>query len=346
MVGAARRRLTQAPRPRPWGTLAPVRPDVAPVTVGRMEVTPLAARGQQAAAVDQCPDLLGREVVVGYDATPAADAAVRWAALEAARLRSALTVVCAVDPGSVDGSHVPPPELARIGRELARRGAEVAHRAAPDGIPARVVGALGSAAGELVARSASAALLVVGAPRLRGVAALGSVSFGVTLHARCPVVLVPEGTELSHRYDVGDVVAGVDGSRASRTAVELAAQLAVSRGRRLRVVTAWLPAPVPSATTAGAVRRQQDAVRQDIARQDLSDVLAQVQARHPSLEVTGSAVRGHAVDVLVASARDAGLLVVGSRGHGGFAGLALGSVCHAVVRSARVPVAVVRQGWW
>ena len=326
--------------------MAPVRPDVAPVTVGRMDVTPLAARGQQTTAVDDLPDLTGREVVVGYDATPAADAAVRWAALEAARLHSTLTVVCAVDPGSVDGAHTPPPELARVGRELARRGAEVAHRAAPDGIPPRVVGTVGGPAGELVARSASAALLVVGAPRLRGVAALGSVSFGVTLHARCPVVLVPEGTELSHRYDVVDVVVGVDGSRASRTAVELAAQLALARGRRLRVVTAWLPAPVPSATTAGAVRRQQDAVRQDVARQDVAAVVEHVQRRHPTLEVTGTAVRGHAVDVLVASARDAGLLVVGSRGHGGFAGLALGSVSHAVVRAARVPVAVVRQGWW
>jgi nucleotide-binding universal stress UspA family protein len=323
-----------------------VRPDVAPVTVGRMDVTPLAARGQQTTAVDDLPDLVGREVVVGYDATPAADAAVRWAALEAARLRSTLTVVCAVDPGAVDGGHTELTELARVGRELARRGAEVAHRAAPDGRPARVVGASGSAAGELVARSASAALLVVGAPRLRGVAALGSVSFGVTLHARCPVVLVPEGTELSHRYDVGDVVAGVDGSRASRTALELAAQLALARDRRLRVVTAWLPTPVPRAATAGAVRMQQDAVRQDVARQDVAAAVEHVQRRHPGLQVTGSAVRGHAVDVLVASARDAGLLVVGSRGQGGFAGLALGSVSHAVVRAARVPVAVVRQGWW
>lgn len=323
-----------------------MRPVGAAETVGRMDVTPLAARGQPAAAVDGLPSLVGREVVVGYDATPAAHAAVRWAALEAARLRSVLTVVCAVDPGSVDGAPMPPQELARVGRELARRGAEVAQKAAPDGIPPRVVGTIGGPAGELVARSASAALLVVGAPRLRGVAALGSVSFGVTLHARCPVVLVPEGTELSHGYDVGDVVVGVDGSRASRTAVELAAQLAVARNRRLRVVTAWQPMAAPGSATAAAVGRQQSAVRQDVARHDVAAVVEHVQGRHPGLEVTGTAVRGHAVDVLVASARDAGLLVVGSRGHGGFAGLALGSVCHAVVRSARVPVAVVRQGWW
>lgn len=314
--------------------------------MGRMDGRTLAAHGPLAKAVEELPDLMGREVVVGYDATPAAEAAVRWAAVEAARLGSALTVVCAVDPGSVGGSHTSAPDLVRVGRELARRGAEVAQRTVPDAPPARVVGTIGGAAGELVARSASAALLVVGAPRLRGVAALGSVSFGVTLHARCPVVLVPENSEPRRGADAGDVVAGVDGSRASRAALEIAAQLALARGRRLRVVSAWQPPPRPGPADGCIDGTEQVAVRQESARHDLDTALDHLHHDHPGLQVSGSTVEGPAVQVLVSSARDAGLLVVGSRGHGGFAGLALGSVCHAVVRSARVPVAVVRQGWW
>lgn len=304
------------------------------------------------AGADEQPGLHGREVVVGYDATPAADAAVRWAAVEAARLHSPLTVVCAVDPGSVGGSHTSAPELARVGRELAHRGAEVAHLAAPDSPPARVVGTIGGAAGELVARSAAAALLVVGAPRLRGVAALGSVSFGVTLHARCPVVLVPEAVDRQPGPgSETDVVVGVDGSHGSRAAVETAAQLALARGGHLRVVAAWqvVSARCPALTGVPAGRDEEGAesvMRREAADHDLGRVLDQVRHDHPGLDVSGTAMEGRAVDVLTRCAADAGLLVVGSRGHGGFAGLALGSVCHAVVRSAQVPVAVVRQGWW
>jgi nucleotide-binding universal stress UspA family protein len=309
-----------------------------------MDVTSLAPRGQRSATLGDQPDLTCREVVVGYDATPAADAAVRWAAVEAERLGTVLTVVCAVEVGTGASVHAHAPEAARVGRELARRGAQIAHEAAPGAVAARVVGTVGGAAGELVARSASASLVVVGAPRARGVAALGSVSFGVTLHARCPVVLVPEHAD--PHFASRDVVVGVDGSRSSRSALDLAARLAVAGGGHVRVVTAWQPTgPGPSTLAARDLAALSEA-REEAARHDLAAAVEQVGREHPELEVSGSVLQGPVADVLTDVAADAGLLVVGSRGHGGFAGLALGSVCHAVVRSAQVPVAVVRQGWW
>ncbi|GAB3437514.1 universal stress protein [Phycicoccus ginsengisoli] len=309
-----------------------------------MNVTSLAPRGRRPATLGDEPDLSWGEVVVGYDATPAADAAVRWAAVEAERLGSVLTVVCAVELGAGAGLGARAPEAVRMGRELARRGAQIAHDAAPGAAPARVVGTAGGAAGELVARSASAALVVVGAARARGVAALGSVSFGVTLHARCPVVLVPEHAD--PRLASRDVVVGVDGSRSSRSALDLGARLALAGGGDVRVVTAWQPTgPGPLTATPGDQAFVSQA-REEEARRELAGAVEHVRHEHPDLDVGGSVVQGPVADVLSASAQDAGLLVVGSRGHGGFAGLALGSVCHSVVRTALVPVAVVRQGWW
>jgi nucleotide-binding universal stress UspA family protein len=57
-------------------------------------------------------------------------------------------------------------------------------------------------------------------------------------------------------------------------------------------------------------------------------------------------VQGTADEVLAEASRSAGLVVVGSRGHGGFAGMMLGSVGHSVLRKASSPVAVVRWGSW
>ena len=67
-----------------------------------------------------------------------------------------------------------------------------------------------------------------------------------------------------------------------------------------------------------------------------------VQASHPDLDVAGQAVEGRAGQALAAASADAGIVVVGSRGHGGFTGMLLGSVSHAVLHAARGPVAVIQ----
>jgi nucleotide-binding universal stress UspA family protein len=82
------------------------------------------------------------------------------------------------------------------------------------------------------------------------------------------------------------------------------------------------------------------------AEQVASAALERVRSTHPELSVTASVVQGPADAVLAEASRDAGLVVVGSRGHGGFAGMMLGSVGHGVLRKASSPVAVVRWGSW
>jgi nucleotide-binding universal stress UspA family protein len=97
--------------------------------------------------------------------------------------------------------------------------------------------------------------------------------------------------------------------------------------------------PVPLTAKRADPRATSAGVEADVAR-----AVEALRREHPDLDVSGEAAEGSAVDILVRASRDAGLVVVGSRGHGGFAGMMLGSVSHAVLRGADSPVAVVRRG--
>ena len=288
-----------------------------------------------------------RQVVVGFDGTPESEGAVRWAALRAFALGASLTVLHAVPlPGSGIRLDVlggtPPLEVALRERsaQVAARGARLA-RAVEPGLAVVSVGVVGGAAAELIAHSADAALLVVGRRR-RGhvlVAALGSVSFAVSMHARCPVVVFPAGTTVQPRHSRRPVLVGVDGSSGSMAALDLGAAVAVATGSAVVVVAAWQD---DTGEPWGLDVRTSRA--QDVASERLERAEHHLLAQHPDLEVTGSTVEGDAVDVLVAASPGAGLVVVGSRGEGGFAGMMLGSVSHGVLRAAASPVAVVRRG--
>jgi nucleotide-binding universal stress UspA family protein len=298
-------------------------------------------------------NLAGREVVVGFDGGEPARAAVRWAAREAARLGSPLTIVYAANVPAVTawnpGTAVVLDGLGDVSERVAAEGAALAREVAPD-LRVRSEGLIGGAAGELIGRSGEAGLVVVGRRRRSALAsaALGSVSFAVILHARCPVVVVQEGTEDAAAAPGGPVVVGVDGSRAAQAALELAAELADAWGSALSVVAAWaVPAWEPWTAALGPVAAQ---AAHDDARRGAEVVavaaLDRVRAAHPGTEVSVSVVQGPAEEVLAEASRSASLVVVGSRGHGGFAGMMLGSVGHSVLRKASSPVAVVRWGAW
>jgi nucleotide-binding universal stress UspA family protein len=296
--------------------------------------------------------MAGREVVVGFDGSPTALAALRWASVEALQLGASLRVVYAADvptaPHWPFGSTTGGPDLQALSREVAAQGAELARTAHP-GLVVHSVGAVGGAAAELVAHSADAGLVVVGR-RPRGAiesTVLGSVSFAVSMHARCPVVVVQEGRE-RHPSGVGrTVVVGIDGSRAAQGALELAAQFARAWSAPLHVVSAWqVPVREPWSDLYGGGPDLTE-VRQATAagvRQDVALAVDSLRMQHGDLDLSGEAVEGHAVDVLLSQSGDAGLVVVGSRGHGGFAGMMLGSVSHAVLRGSHSPVVVVRRG--
>ncbi|MFG3437485.1 universal stress protein [Nonomuraea sp. NPDC047897] len=137
------------------------------------------------------------------------------------------------------------------------------------------------------------------------------------------------------------IVVGFDGSASSLQAVTWAGQEAEVRDAPLRVVHAapgWSPAellvPEPAAweTEAKAALRRQ-----------LEQAAVRARAGRPRLQVATEVGTGSPADVLLHAAEGAQLLVVGSRGRGGFAELVLGSVSHRVAGVAPCPVAVIRE---
>ncbi|NSC24849.1 universal stress protein [Streptomyces albus subsp. chlorinus] len=136
----------------------------------------------------------------------------------------------------------------------------------------------------------------------------------------------------------GRVVVGVDGSPHSLRALDRAADEAHRRGAELRVLCGGTP---PRRTAVPETDADRERMRQ--AGKEVADAAAErARARVPGLSVTASGVREPAAEALVRASREADLTVVGSRGHGGFRGLLLGSVSLRLAAHAAGPLMVVR----
>lgn len=138
------------------------------------------------------------------------------------------------------------------------------------------------------------------------------------------------------------IVVGVDGSEVGNNALRFAYEEAQLRGAELHLVHCWDYPYYGTMDMVGLDEKIRESSR--VAAQELLDeLLAKVAADHPdgTVAVTGEIIQGGAGWTLVKHADDADLIVVGSRGRGGFAGLLLGSVSQTVVSHAEVPVVVV-----
>ncbi len=137
----------------------------------------------------------------------------------------------------------------------------------------------------------------------------------------------------------GRIVVGVDGSDHSRCALHFAFEEAHRRGARVDVVHAWnIPTTMATPGYLGPV----DVPPVDEFARDAKELVAQlVASAPPDLEVETITCRGPAARILLDVARGADLLVVGSRGRGGFRGLLLGSTSHQSISHAPCPVVVV-----
>ncbi|MFJ3224957.1 universal stress protein [Streptomyces sp. NPDC086783] len=133
------------------------------------------------------------------------------------------------------------------------------------------------------------------------------------------------------------VTAGLDGSPESRAAAEWAAREARLRRLSLRLVHVRQPEPRPAALPGPESERHWS---ERVSREATEGI----RLRHPGVEVTAELLTGRPADLLVDAARDAELLVLGSRGLGGMAGFLVGSVGLAVVARAEHPVVLVRAG--
>jgi nucleotide-binding universal stress UspA family protein len=135
------------------------------------------------------------------------------------------------------------------------------------------------------------------------------------------------------------IVVGVDGSPPSRTALSWAAAEAADHQADLLVVSVWEPPLIPPMGNPGVGRA---AVTSESAADDLVKVIRDELGDNPPVLVQPRIAEGNPAHVLIESSEGADLLVVGTRGHGGFHGLLLGSVSQHVAAYAKCPVAVVR----
>lgn len=132
------------------------------------------------------------------------------------------------------------------------------------------------------------------------------------------------------------VVAGVDGSEESRQALRWAFRYAQMSDAPVEAVIAW---EIPSGYGWPAIYDDVDFEKQ--ARETLEEAIREVLGENAAA-VTRRVERGHPADVLIAASEHAQLLVVGSRGHGAFAGMLMGSVSRHCVQHAHCPVVVIR----
>ena len=150
----------------------------------------------------------------------------------------------------------------------------------------------------------------------------------------------PDGNAPSQRDDVGMIVVGIDGSEGSARALWFAADEARVRKCPLRIVTSWqIPVPVyaggliaPTVPAADVERTTRDTVAAEAAN---------VMEQHPDVESEIVIRQGSPAAILVEESKGADMLVVGSRGLGGFGGLLLGSVSQQCAHHAVCPVLIV-----
>lgn len=192
----------------------------------------------------------------------------------------------------------------------------------------------------LVEASRRAYLVVVGATRVGSIkrALLGRPALAVAMHASCPAVIFPEEARTGAE---GPVVVAIDGSPGSAQAAERAFWISRTRGAPVRAIATWHVEVVDGYVVTTADTPAWDTVVQRYHSM-VEEVLAPLRAEYPEVEVTIEVIRGVAATVLTQVSQDAGLLVMGSRGRGGFRGMLLGSVSHAVLETATCPVMIVR----
>lgn len=144
--------------------------------------------------------------------------------------------------------------------------------------------------------------------------------------------------------DIKRIVVGVDGSPESLTALRWAYEEATHHSASLTVLTAWHAPTIPMMPPYGSVPPEDyESQPRREALALLERLTADLVPQSPAVDVRTSLEEGsNPAKVLIERSKEADLLVVGSRGHGGFAGMLLGSVSQHVVSHAECPVVVVR----
>ncbi|HAP77919.1 MAG TPA: universal stress protein [Acidimicrobiaceae bacterium] len=284
-------------------------------------------------------------VIVGVDGTEGSIEALRWAAHEAARRGAPLHVMTcaelpvAVEAGMVGAGGVTGSAMDSIVKEQEAINQRAVTLARSFGLNLEVSGetVLGAPGYALVSSSHPDDIVVVGATSHPGrlTDLLGSVATVVVHRAKGPVVVV-HGVD-RRDSDLGRIVVGVDGSEGSDGALEWAIDEALRSGAELVLVHAWT---YPYTAARLGAREPRDDMRLDAMR-TLEACAQRCAEVAPSIRTHSIVSEDTPAKALIDAAMDADLMVVGTRGRGGFAALLLGSVSRTVLQHSPVPVAVI-----
>ncbi|HWD77385.1 MAG TPA: universal stress protein [Kribbella sp.] len=284
-------------------------------------------------------------IVVGYDGSTGSQSALRWATAEAVRTMAPLRLVEAFELVIVtrpSPGMIVPLDAVRTARQKGLDAVAESIRLHHPELTVDTVLEGGAAAKVLVEAAGDARLVVLGSRGLGGWSGLlvGSVAVQVTTHAPCPTVVIPHEPRPS-AHQGSTVVVGVDGSKSSAKAIDFAFEQADALHAQVVAVHAWTSPFLTYADGASMLEFDEEKIRQE-ARLLVAESVAGAAADHPDVRWTTALETGSAGQALVRRSESADLVVVGTRGRGGFTGLLLGSVSQTVLHHTHCPIAVVR----
>ncbi len=282
-------------------------------------------------------------VVVGVDGSDASNAAVFWAAHEAAMRNVPLTLVHMFNPVVPTYPQPPMPSGVALwqkddGHQVLEHAVKIAEEALSADRTISITSEVKASAPvpTLVDMSGDAEMVVVGSTGRSAVerVLLGSVSSGVVHGAKCPVAVIRDEASSTPHSKSAPVLVGIDCSPTSELALALAFDEASRRGVELTALHAW---------SDMAVYQLPWLEWRAEAERNLAEYLAGWQERYPDVKVNRVIVLDHPGRALIEESAAAQLVVVGSHGRGGLTGLLLGSVSNGVVHAVRAPVIVAHQ---
>ncbi len=271
-------------------------------------------------------------IVVGYDGSPEADEAARWAAGTALLRGEPLMALIVVEPMDAPRSQGWPESWWEEIENQARHTFDAA--GAPDATVERHVG---KRIHTLQEAGRDASMLVLGSRGHSRVGDVihGSVSQSTARHARCPVVVVRK----SHAGDAHRIVVGSDDSEPSRRALDFACGHAAATGQQVVMLRAWKPLTMPLDERGDVPPAMSARLLEE--EELLAKSVAEARGRFPALEIEGEFIATSPGQALVDASATATMVAVGSRGRSALTETVLGSVSHHVLHEAHCPVAVV-----
>lgn len=283
-----------------------------------------------------------KAILVGVDGSQASYKATWWAANYAKHAGLMLQIVCAyslpsyaavsfdstyTSMGDDNTAHIDAQEILSKAKAIADE----------QGVEAQTLIVTGDPSSVFVELSRNYNLIVIGNRGKGGLAErlLGTTSSSLPAYAYCPIIVVPytddDGKTLHLNNTIQRVAVGIDASQWGIKALEISAELSDANGAELDVIDA-----VPGLQGVSDENGVYDSYMED-----LETILAPVREAHPDLKITKTIVPESAVSALTKASYDHDVVVVGSRGRGGFTGLLVGSTSQGLIQHSAGPVYVV-----